>query len=179
MIFVEIYGKIIFNRIIRVSTYRTRLTCAVDFFMKGNFFMWNMIWPILIVVTSNTVYNICAKSTPAGINSFASLSVSYTVAAVCAAILFFITGTQKNLFTELHKANWTSFILGIAIVGLEFGFLCLYRAGWKISVGNLVTSITLACVLLVVGLILYKETLSVRQLIGMGVCAAGLVLIAK
>jgi multidrug transporter EmrE-like cation transporter len=92
--------------------------------------------------------------------------------------MYFITG-EKNLFRELSKANWTAYALGIAIVGLEFGFLCIYRAGWKISVANLIVAVTLSCVLLIVGILLYKETLSLRQLLGVGICAAGLVMIAK
>ncbi|EGW37756.1 hypothetical protein DOT_4149 [Desulfosporosinus sp. OT] len=38
--------------------------------------MWNMLWPILIVVAANAIYNSSAKSTPTNINSFASLSVT-------------------------------------------------------------------------------------------------------
>jgi drug/metabolite transporter (DMT)-like permease len=161
----------------RVSTYRTRLSCAA-FFMEGNF-MWNMIWPILVVVAANTIYNISAKSTPSTINPFASLLVSYLVAATCAAVLFFVTSEQKNLGAELVKANWATFSLGAAIVFLEFGFLCIYRVGWKMSTANLIASIVLACVLLIVGIFLYKETLSMRQILGMVVCGVGLVLITK
>ena len=141
--------------------------------------MWNMLWPIFIIVGANTVYNISAKSTPAGINSFASLAVSYLVAMVCSVVMYFITSEQKNLVAELSKANWTTYALGVAIVGLEFGFLCAYRVGWKISTASLFASISLACVLLIVGVLIYKEMLSLRQILGMGVCAVGLVLIAK
>ena len=77
--------------------------------------MWNMIWPILIIVMSNTIYNICAKSTPGNVNSFASLSISYVVAALFAVIMFFITSEQKNLMAELSKTNWTAYVLGMAI----------------------------------------------------------------
>lgn len=141
--------------------------------------MWNMLWPILIVVAANTIYNICAKSTPTNINSFATLSVTYLVAMICSIIMFYVTSEKKNLLLELQKTNWTTYALGIAIVGLEFGFLCVYRAGWKMSTANLFASITVACVLLIVGFLLYKEVLSLRQLLGMGVCALGLILIAK
>ena len=141
--------------------------------------MWKMLWPILTVVASNTVYNICAKSTPKNVNGFASLSITYAVAAVCSVILFYVTGEQKNLAAELGRTNWTAWVLGLAIVGLEFGYLCIYRAGWKISVGNLTASITLSCVLLLAGVLLYGETLSPRQIAGMAVCAAGLFLITK
>ena len=141
--------------------------------------MWNMLWPILIVVAANTVYNISAKSTPATINSFASLSVTYLIGMLCSIVMYFVTSENKNLLLELSKANWTAYALGVAIVGLEFGFLCVYRAGWKISVANLVASIALACILLIVGFFLYKETLSLRNMLGMGICAVGLILIAK
>lgn len=141
--------------------------------------MWNMICPILIVVASNTVYNICAKSTPDNVNSFASLAVTYLIAAVCSAVMFFATGEQKNLAAEITKANWTAYVLGIAIVGLEFGYICIYRAGWKISLGNLVASISLACVLVIVGVLLYKETISLKQVIGIVLCISGIILIAK
>ena len=141
--------------------------------------MWNMIWPLLVVVGANTVYNISAKSTPADVNSFASLSVSYTIGMVLSVVMFFITSDSKKLIAELSKTNWTALALGVAIVALEFGYVCLYRSGWKISVGTLVANISLACVLLVVGILLYKETISLKQIIGIIISATGLVLIAK
>ena len=141
--------------------------------------MWNLLWPMLIVVCANTVYNISTKSTPADINSFASLTVTYTVAAVSSLILFFITAENRDLASELTKINWTAFVLGIAIVALEFGFICIYRAGWKISIASLVANISLACILLLIGILLYRETISAKQVIGMVLSAAGLILIAK
>ncbi len=141
--------------------------------------MWNILWPVLIVIAANTIYNVCTKSIPANINSFASLSVTYLIAMICSIIMFFITGEQKNLLLELSKSNWTTYALGVAIVGLEFGFVCVYRAGWKISMANLFASIAVACVLLIVGFLLYKETISLRQMLGMAVCAVGLFLLAK
>ena len=141
--------------------------------------MWNMIWPLLVVVGANTVYNISAKSMPADVNSFASLALSYAIGMILSVVMFFITSDSKNLITELTKTNWTALALGVAIVALEFGYVCLYRSGWKISVGTLVANISLACVLLVVGILLYKESVSPRQIIGILFSGVGLVLIAK
>ena len=54
----------------------------------------------------------------------------------------------------------------------------VYRAGWKVSVGSLViANITLACVLLAVGLLLYHETITLRQGLGVLVCLAGIYLV--
>lgn len=141
--------------------------------------MWNMLWPVLVVVGANTIYNISTKSTPANVNAFASLAMTYVMAALSSVVLFFLTSDSKNLLAELAKTNWTAYALGVAIIGLEFGYICIYRAGWKIGVASLVANISLACVLLVVGYFFYKEVITLKQLLGMGVCAIGLMLIIK
>lgn len=141
--------------------------------------MWHMIWPVLVVVTANTVYNIAAKSTPADVNSFAYLAVSYAVGAVLSVVMFLLTSQNKNILSELSKINGTAIWLGVAIVALEFGYICIYRAGWKISVATLVANLSLACVLVMVGLLLYREAISVKQIIGIGLAAAGMMLIAQ
>lgn len=141
--------------------------------------MWNMLWPVLVVVGANTIYNISTKSTPANVNAFASLAMTYVMAALSSVVLFFLTSDSKNLLAEIAKTNWTAYALGIAIIGLEFGYICIYRAGWKIGVASLVANISLACVLLVVGYFFYKEVITLKQLLGMGVCAIGLMLIVK
>lgn len=132
---------------------------------------------MLIVITANTFYNVCAKSTPQGVNSFASLTITYLIAAAASLIMFFVTGEQKNIWQEFSKANWTSAVLGIAVLALEFGYICIYRAGWKVSTASVIANIALAFVLVFVGMLLYKETITLRQIIGMLVCAAGLYLI--
>ena len=105
--------------------------------------------------------------------------MTYLVGAVFCAALFIANVKPANVLHELSKINWTSFILGLVIVGLEAGYVHLYRAGWPVSLGALTANICLAVVLLFVGLLLYHETISLRQVIGMVVCAAGLFLITK
>lgn len=138
--------------------------------------MWSMIWPIALVVGVNVFYHITTKSTPQGVNAFASLSLTYLTGAVAALAFYFLSG-GRDLVGELQKTNWTAWVLGLLIVGLEFGNICVYRAGWKISVASLVMNISLACVLLFVGLLLYHETVSLRQGIGILVCLVGIYLV--
>lgn len=140
--------------------------------------MWSMIYPILIIVAANTIYNICAKSAPKEINSFAVLSITYLVAAVLSFIMFFVTAKGKNILTEFTKANWVPFVLGIVIVGLELGYILAYRNGWKMNTVSVTANITLAVILIFVAFLFYKETLTVRQIIGVFVCAGGLALIS-
>lgn len=135
--------------------------------------------PILIIVVSNTIYQICAKSIPAGINTFASLSVTYAVGAAASAVLYFATQKNADLIAEYYQLNWSGFLLGVVVVGLEAGFILLYKAGWNVSTGQIVTSAFLAVVLLFVGRLLYQETITVQKVIGVVVCLAGLYLINR
>ena len=64
-------------------------------------------------------------------------------------------------------------------MGLEIGYILLYRAGWKISSGALVANICLAFILIVIGALLYKEQITLRQVLGIGFCVVGLVLVSK
>lgn len=141
--------------------------------------MWNYIWPLLLVVGANTFYHICSKGTPDNVQPFAALTVTYLTSAVLSLLLFFVTSESKQLFTEVRNINWTTFAFGVSLVGLEFGFIQLYRAGWNVSVGPMVANTVLACVLLVVGVLLYKEVLHLNQIIGILLCIAGLVLINR
>ena len=103
-------------------------------------------------------------------------SLNRSIHGLLSIVMFYLTGA-RGLAGELGKTNWTAWVLGIAVVGLEFGNICLYRAGWKVSVGSLIANITLACVLLAVGLLVYHETVSLRQGLGVLVCLAGIYLV--
>ena len=136
-----------------------------------------MLYPIAIIVISNIIYNICAKSTPNSVNPFASLTVTYLVAAIVSFVTFFISSKGKNIFTELEKTNWTTFVLGIVIIGLELGYILAYRNGWSMNTASVTANITLAIALIVVSFVFYKETITLKQIAGIVLCGGGLVLI--
>ena len=140
--------------------------------------MWELTYPILIIVLSNTVYNICAKSTPSGINSFATLTITYLVAAAVSFTVFLISTKGQNILTEFSKANWSSFVLGIVIIGLELGYILAYRNGWQMNTVSVTANIALAVILILVAFIFYKETITLKQIAGIALCAGGLILIS-
>ena len=139
--------------------------------------MLSYIWPIALVVASNVLYQICAKSVPEDMDPFASLTVTYLVGAVCSCILYFAMNRGGSLFREYSRLNWAPVVLGLVIVGLEVGFIFAYKAGWQVSVASIVQSAFLAAALLAVGHLLYREPLTWNKLVGILVCLAGLVLI--
>jgi len=138
-----------------------------------------MFWPIALAVFSDIFYQICAKSTPETLNPFASLTVTYLVGAAVSAGIFFLTSGGQNLLTACREVNWTSFVLGLAIVGLEAGSIYMYKVGWNMNSGYIVKAGLLAVALIITGYFLYKEDVTLTKAAGAAVCLFGLYLINK
>lgn len=130
-----------------------------------------------MVILANTFYNISMKSMPSDVNPFGALMITYLVAAIISAVIFVFMVGLSNVGVDITKINWTSIILALAVVGLEVGYVFVYRAGWSVSTASVVANISLACVLLVVGYFLYKEHVSFNEILGIMVCMVGLILI--
>lgn len=130
-----------------------------------------------MVILANTFYNICMKSMPSDVNPFGALMITYLVAAIISGVIFVFMVSPDNAGAEIAKINWTSVILALAIVGLEVGYVFVYRAGWAVNAASVVANIGLACVLIVVGYFLYRENMSFNQILGIIVCMVGLILI--
>ena len=137
--------------------------------------MLSYIWPIALVVLSNVVYQICAKSVPEDMDPLASLTVTYLVSAAASGILFLILNRGGSLLREYSRLNWAPFVFGIVLVGLEVGYIYAYKAGWQVSTASIVQSAFLAAALLLVGTLLYREALTWNKLTGIALCLIGLV----
>ena len=139
--------------------------------------MINYIWPMALLVFSNTFYQICAKSVPEDMDPFASLTVTYLVGAAVSFILYYVLNKNADIAREYARVNWAPFVLGIVIVGLEVGYIFAFKAGWPVSAAQIVQASILAVILIFVGYLLYKEAITWNKLVGMVVCLAGLALI--
>lgn len=137
------------------------------------------ILPIAIVVASNVIYHICQKSTPASANPYVALLITYLTAALFTVIMYQFNRAEKGFISSVGDLNWTSLVLGIAVFGLEFGFLLAYRAGWNISLGSLVANSMVALALIPVGVLIYHEGFELYKIFGVVLCLVGLVMINK
>ena len=70
-------------------------------------------------------------------------------------------------------------MIGLAVVGLEVGMLYAYRVGWPVSEASIVQAAILGIVLLIVGALLFHETLTPSKVIGIIICMVGLYFINK
>jgi hypothetical protein len=53
----------------------------------------------------------------------------------------------------------------------------MYRVGWNISKGSLIANVSLAILLIIIGVLLYKEHIGLYQIIGIVCCMVGLIFV--
>ena len=139
-----------------------------------------MLWfylPVLIVVAANVTYDISSKSIPEELNAYAGITITYSVLAVFNFLIFQIMNPAIPITVEWAQINWAVVLFALTSIGLESGYIFLYRAGWNISMGGLVCNTLLVICMLIVGRFLFSETVSFRQLLGVVLCVAGLIII--
>ena len=124
-------------------------------------------------------YHLVLKLTPAGVNPLLSLLVTYALVAIGFATLLFLSPGGFEWRQELRQLNWTALALAAVIVGLDLGFLYLYRGGFEVSLGALVTQSAAALLLLVIGVAVFRERLTAANVVGLGLCLVGLWLVNR
>ena len=140
--------------------------------------MYFYILSITLVIVSNVFYQYIPKSTPGHVNPILSLIITYLTAIVASLMLLPFFPAKEGIMAGIKNLNWTSYALGITVVGLEAGFLLAYRAGWNISTVAVTANIIVALILIPAGIVLYKETLSLINSIGIVLSVLGLFLIS-
>ncbi|MDD2922859.1 MAG: hypothetical protein PHQ36_11305 [Anaerolineales bacterium] len=139
--------------------------------------MFLFYFSITLAICSSALYHFIAKSTPANVNFTASLLVTYAVAFCVTSLTLFFFPVKNGMMTELKHLNWASVGLGVAIVGIEFGFLLVYRSGWNLGIAAVLTNVAASLILLPVAIFLFKDKISWVNIAGVFVCLAGLVML--
>ena len=133
--------------------------------------------PLLMIVGGGVLYHVCQKATPATLDPFLALCISFGLASL--ACLGLVVAREGVSTAQLHRVNWTSIVLALALVAIESGYLMGYRAGLKLNVSSFVCNNLVAMVLLLLGTFLYRENFTLRTGSGMVLCASGLLLLLR
>ncbi len=132
---------------------------------------------ITLAIASSALYHFVAKSTPSGVNFTVSLLVTYATAFLVTLLTFPFFPMPDGLTAELKKLNWASIGLAVAVVGIEFGFLLVYRSGWNLGIAAVLTNVIASLILLPVAILFFKDKISWVNIAGIFVCLAGLVML--
>jgi drug/metabolite transporter (DMT)-like permease len=131
--------------------------------------------PVIMIIGGGVLYHVCQKATPVGVDPFLALGISFGLASLGCLGLF--VGRQGLGKPELHRVNWTSIALAVALMLVESGYLFGYRFGLKLNLASFACNNMTALVLLAVGTSFYGESFSFRTGSGMVLCVAGLLLL--
>jgi uncharacterized membrane protein len=137
-----------------------------------------VLW-LSVAILCTVGYHLVLKVTPAGVNPLLSLMVTYALVTVVFGVVLLASPGGFEWRGELRQINWTALALAAVIVGLDLGFLFLYRGGFEVSLGALVTQSAAAMVLLVVGVTVFRERLTAANLVGLALCLVGLWLVNR
>jgi uncharacterized membrane protein len=135
-----------------------------------------MIW-LGVAIIGAAAYHVVLKLTPAGVNPYLSLAVTYAVVTAAFAAAYLVMPGNVAIRVAFGQLNWTAWVLGLVIVFLDLAFLMVYRGGFEVSLGQIVTQSGTALVLLLVGVAFFSERLSLVNIIGILLCIVGLWLI--
>jgi len=135
--------------------------------------------PFVLTVGGMLFYHLAQKSVPKDMNPFLVTILAYIVGIVFCAVCAFAYPGRRTLAESLKESNWAVLLLGLAAASIELGFLLAYRAGWRISVAAVASNVAVTVLLVPIGVIIFKDHLSVRNIVGLIFCVLGLALVAR
>ena len=135
--------------------------------------------PFAVAVGGSLLYHLSQRSIPKGANPFHATVIAYAVGAMLCAVCARLYPGGRSFAETLRGANWAVFAVGFAVVAIEVGVLLAYRAGWRVSVTAAAVNVSLTVLLAPLGVLLFKDELTPRNLLGLAFCALGLILVAK
>ncbi len=134
---------------------------------------------LAIALAGQVLYHVCQKAVAPGVNPIVALLAFYVVAGLASLPLLIAFPFEGSLSKQLSQINWAIVGVGIAIVLIELGFLLAYRGGGQLSSAFVLTSAAVACALLVIGLLVYREPITVGKSIGAALAIAGIFLVSR
>jgi drug/metabolite transporter (DMT)-like permease len=136
-------------------------------------------FPPILIVLGLVVYQVSQRSVDKDSSPFVVIGIAYFIGMLaCIAGYFIFPKTESDsLLTMIKTISWSALGIGFGAAAIEFGFLLAYRVGWNVSTLPISTNVLSALILILVGLYIYREHLSMERLCGILLCIGGLILI--
>ena len=131
-----------------------------------------------IAVVGAIGYQYFVKRVPASLNPVVSVIGVYGSVLVLSATLLAAFPTQGGLLKQFRQLGWVQLVIAVAVLMIEIGFLLMYRYGWQLNTGNLVTGAVVNVALVVVGLSVLGEKVNAANILGIAVTIVGVALIS-
>lgn len=134
-------------------------------------------FPLLLAIAGGLLYHVSQKMIPRAINPYWAVIVAYLAGIVLCLAASWLNPAGSSMMTSIRATNWSVLGLGVGAVMIEIGFVLAYRAGWQISLASVSVNVAIAVLLIPIGLMFYRESLTRANLAGLVLCLAGLILL--
>jgi drug/metabolite transporter (DMT)-like permease len=132
----------------------------------------------LVAVLGGLGYQFFVKRVPVTLNPLVNVVAVYLAVIVLCFALLPLFPLEGGLRKHLSQLSWLQLALAVSVAMIELGFLLMYRYGWNLSTGNLVTGVFINVVLVVIGIGLLGEKLNTVNLLGITLSILGVALIS-
>ena len=131
----------------------------------------------IVAVTGAVGYQYFVKRIPETLNPIVSIMGMYIVVLVLGAALLPLFSSEGGIRNQVRQLSWIQIALAISVIMVELGFLLMYRYGWSLGTGNLVTGVFVNVILVGLGVALLGEKMSFTNAVGIVLCILGVALI--
>ena len=135
--------------------------------------------PFAITVGGMLLYQLSQKSIPKEMNPFHATAIAYVMGIVICAILGFSYSSDRSFVSSLKISNWAVLGMGVGAAAIEVGFMVAYRIGWKMSSTAIATNVAATIILIPIGLLVFREHLSAKNILGVAFCVLRLLLVVR
>lgn len=128
------------------------------------------LFPLLIIGVSAFLYHVSSKIMGKTFERsiWQGLALTYLIAFLVSLIAAIVH--RKDSFTEMLNLSsqhyFLSAILALGCVGIEGGFLLAYKSGWEVTKIYPFTSLIVSGTILAVGILVFKESLTLAGIFG-------------
>jgi len=132
----------------------------------------------IVAILGAVGYQYFVKQIPGSINPIISVFGIYLSALLLGLLLLPLFPPEGGLLKHIRLINWTQLAVAASVILLELGFLLMYRSGWDLSIGNLVTGVFVNFILVGLGVWLLGEKISLVNALGVFLSIIGVALIS-
>ena len=132
---------------------------------------------IPVAIRSMALHHLSHRLTPRGVEPHISLVLTYSVVVVLTAFPRYFRRAMRGIVVELRRPKSASALLALSIVGLDIGFLLLYRSGWDIGRAAFLENVAAGLILVPVALLAFKDKLNRINIAGVVTCLDDLVML--
>ena len=131
----------------------------------------------MIVLLGAVSFPYFAGRIPTSLNPIVAVTATYITIVIIATTLIPLFPSDGGLAKQVRQLSWIQIAMAISIILLDIGFILMYRNGWSISTGNLVTSVFTNTALLIIGALLIGEKATPTNLAGVLISIIGVAMI--